>query len=378
MFNKKILITLVFAIVMSACTETPMKVVEKKLEAVAPMVKLTGEVNVYNFGEYLSEGFKPDFEKLTGLKVNYDTYDFNETLNTKLVAGQSGYDVVVPSNDWAFEQMSAGRFQKIDKSKIPNYKNLDPALMDMLKSIDPNSDYLIPWSWGYTGVGINEAKVKKALGDIPMPENPFDLVFKSEYASKLKSCGIMISDSPSNMMPLALQYLGKPTNSDVVADYDEAYKMLAKVRPYVRKFGGSADVNDIAEGNYCLFVTTAGDINMAAQRAKNPAIRPMIGHGGILFIDSMAIPADAKNVDNAHAWMNFSLDSKVAAQMTNELGYPTPALAALADVKPELASNKTIFLEPAALKSMALSPLPKTQEAKRALNDAFSRFKSGK
>ena len=374
MFKKRKIVVCLSLVTLSglgACGQSSQSVQEPKIK------KHAGVVNIYNFGEYLPESFKPGFERLTSLKVNYDTFDTNEALNAKLVAGRSGYDVVVATNDWAAEQIAQGRFQKLDKSKINNLKNLDPALMHMLESVDPGNEYLVPWSWGYTGVGINEDMVKKALGSMPIPQNPFDLVFNPEYAKKLKHCGIMMSDSPTNLIPLALQYIGKSTSSDYVADYKEALAMLNKVRPYVAKFGASEEVNGIAGGNYCAFVTTAGDINMASQRANNPSIKPLLGNGGILFIDSMAIPADSKNVENAHAWIDYSLQPKVSAELTNEMGYPTPVTAAVEFVKPAIAKNKTIFLDERAIKSMVLSPIPKSQDAKRALNDTFRQFKTG-
>ena len=271
--------------------------------AAAPAAKLTGEVNVYNWIEYLPEGHKEGFIEQTGLKVNYDTFETDEALNAKLIAGNTGYDVVVPGAAWAEGQIKQGKYQKIDKSKIPNYKNLDPALMEQIAAADPGNEYLIPWAWGFTGVGINEEKVKKALGDMPLPANPFDLVFNPEYTSKLKSCGIFMLDSPSEVLPAALQYMGKPANSTDVADFKAAATMLKAVRKDVRKFGDSSVVNEIADGNLCVFLAWSGDINKAALDSKNPAIKVLLGHGGIVFFDTMAIPADAKNLDNAYAWI---------------------------------------------------------------------------
>ena len=348
--------------------------------AAAPAAKLTGQVNVYNWIEYIPEKYVANFTETVGPKVNYDTFETDEALNAKLIAGNSGYDVVVPGAAFAENQIKQGKFMKLDKSKLPNYKNLDPALMAQIAKMDPNNDYLVPWAWGFTGVGINEAKVKKALGDMPLPENPFDLVFKPEYTSKLKSCGIFMLDSPSEILPAALQYLGKDASSNNVADYTAALDMLKKVRGDIRKFGDSSVVNEIADGNLCVFLGWSGDINMAAERSGNPDIKVLLGHGGIVFFDTMAITADAKNVDQAYAWINYSLDPKNAATITNELGYASPNKAALDQglIDKKFADNKTIFLSADVLSQMAPRRLPSDQAAVRAMNDAFRQFKTGK
>ena len=314
--------------------------------AAAPAAKLTGQVNVYNWIEYIPEKYVANFTETVGPKVNYDTFETDEALNAKLIAGNSGYDVVVPGAAFAENQIKQGKFMKLDKSKLPNYKNLDPALMAQIAKMDPNNDYLVPWAWGFTGVGINEAKVKKALGDMPLPENPFDLVFKPEYTSKLKSCGIFMLDSPSEILPAALQYLGKDASSNNVADYTAALDMLKKVRGDIRKFGDSSVVNEIADGNLCVFLGWSGDINMAAERSGNPDIKVLLGHGGIVFFDTMAITADAKNGDEAYAWIDYSLDPKNAATITNELGYASPNKAALDQglIDKRFGDKKAIFM----------------------------------
>ena len=348
--------------------------------AAAPAAKLTGQVNVFNWIEYIPEKYVANFTETVGPKVNYDTFETDEALNAKLIAGNSGYDVVVPGAAFAEVQIKQGKFMKLDKTKLPNYKNLDPALMAQIAKMDPNNEHLIPWAWGFTGVGINEAKVKKALGDMPMPENPFDLVFKPEYTSKLKSCGIFMLDSPSEILPAALQYLGKDASSNNVADYTAALDLLKKVRGDVRKFGDSSVVNEIADGNLCVFLGWSGDINMAAERSGNPDIKVLLGHGGIVFFDTMAITADAKNVDQAYAWINYALDPKNAATITNELGYANPNKASLDGglVDKKFADNKTIFLSADVLNQMAPRRLPSDQAAVRAMNDAFRQFKTGK
>ena len=346
----------------------------------APAAKLTGQVNVFNWIEYIPEKYTANFTEEVGPKVNYDTFENDEALNAKLIAGNSGYDVVVPGAAFAEIQIKQGKFMKLDKAKLSNYKNLDPALMAQVAKMDPNNDYLIPWAWGFTGVGINEAKVKKALGDMPLPENPFDLVFKPEYTSKLKSCGIFMLDSPSEILPAALQYMGKDAASNNPADYQAALDMLKKIRGDVRKFGDSSVVNEIADGNLCVFLGWSGDINMAAERSGNPDIKVLLGHGGIVFFDTMAITADAKNIDQAYAWLNYAMDPKNAATITNELGYAVANKAALDQglIDKKMADNKTIFLSAENLAQMAPRRLPADQAALRTMNDVFRDFKSGK
>ena len=375
-------LTVFAALVLTACggSKEAAKPAEAPVAGAPAPVKLTGEVNVFNWVEYIPEKYVDNFTKEVGVKVNYDTFETDEALNAKLIAGNSGYDVVIPGEAFAEIQIKQGKFLKLDKSKIPNYKNLDPALMAQVAKMDPNNDYLIPWAWGFTGIGINEAKVKKALGDMPMPENPFDLVFKPEYTSKLKQCGIFMLDSPSEIMPAALQYVGKDASSNNPADYTAALDMLKTVRKDVRKFGDSSVVNEIADGNLCVFLAWSGDINMAAERAGTSDIKVLLGHGGIVFFDTMAITADAKNIDQAYAWINFALDPKNAASITNELGYAVANKAALDQglVDKKMADNKTIFLSAENLATMAPRRLPSDQAAVRAMNDAFRVFKTGK
>lgn len=374
-------LSLMMALTITACGGgKPAAKADAKPDAAATAAKLGGQVNVFNWVEYIPEKYAANFTEQVGPKVNYDTFSTDEDLNAKLIAGNSGYDVVVPGAAFAEEHIKHGRFMKLDKSKLPNYKNLDPALMAQIAKMDPGNQYLVPWAWGFTGVGINEAKVKKALGDTPLPGNPFDLVFKPEYTNKLKSCGIFMLDSPSEVMPAALQYLGKDASSNNPADYAAALDMLKKVRPDVRKFGDSSVVNEIADGNLCVFLGWSGDINMAATRASNPDIKVLIGHGGIVFFDTMAIPVDAKDVDQAYAWINFALDPKNAASLTNELGYANPNKASLDQglVNKDKADNKTIFLTAENLSQMAPRRLPSDQAALRAMNDAFRVFKTGK
>ena len=208
-------------------------------------------LNIYNWPDYIAKDMVANFEKETGIKVNYQTFENNEALHAKLVAGNTGYDIVVPGAVFAKPQIDGGLLAKLDKSKVSHYANLDPAIMEKLVMIDPGNDYLIPWAWSFTTVGINKAKVAKALGSLPLPDNAWELVFNPVYTEKLKSCGIAYLDSPTEVLPPAMHYLGKNAYSNDAADHKAAGDMLAKVRPHIRMFS-STMIDDLAGGKACV------------------------------------------------------------------------------------------------------------------------------
>ena len=304
-------------------------------------------LNVYNWSDYIAEDTIKNFEKETGIKVNYDNYDTNEVLQAKLVAGNTGYDIVVPSSHFAKQQIESGLLQKLDRSKLTNWGNLDPGLLKQLANVDPGNQYLVDWLWGYVTVGIHIPKVKAALGDLPMPDNAWSLIFDPKYAAKLKSCGVNFLDSASEVLPVAMLYVGKPPYSKNAADYDAAAAMLKSVRPFVTRFSSSGYINDLAGGSLCAVMGYSGDINIARARAleANPkapaAIEALIPKGGAtLFFDTMAIPKDAKNVDNAHLFINYILRPEVAASLTNKVFYANPNAASLKFVKMRVCTRR--------------------------------------
>lgn len=377
------------ALVLAACgkkEEPPAPVAAPAAVASAPaaVAQNTEEkvLNIYNWPDYVPEGLTAAFEKETGIKVNYDTFETNEALHAKLVAGNTGYDIVVPGSVFAKPQIEGGMFQPLDKAKIKNLGNLDPAIMATLaKYTDPDNKYLVPWAWGFTTVGINQTKVAKALGKTPMPENAWDLVFKPEYTSKLKSCGIAYLDSPTEIIPVALHYIGKDAYSNDPADYKLASDMLAKVRKDVRVFS-STMIDDIAGGKACVVIGWSGDINIAADRAKENKSKDVIesllpSTGALIFFDTMAITKDAKHPNNALAFIDFYLRPENAARMANEMNYPTANKAAMEKIKPEIAGNKTIFVE-ADYFSKMIAPSSFTNEAREAMATAYNNFKKGK
>ena len=338
-------------------------------------------VNVYNWSDYIAEDTLKNFEKETGIKVRYDNYDNNEILHAKLVAGKTGYDVVVPSSYWGKLQADGGLLRKIDKSKIPNLKYLDPEIEAILAKLDPGNQYMVDWLWGYTTVGINVDKVKAALGGMPMPDNAWDLVFKPEYISKLKSCGVSFLDSPTDVVPAAMHYLGKPPFSRSQGDYQAVPALLKSVRPHVSLFSSSGYINDMANGSICVALGWSGDINIARQRAIDgktgqniQALIPKIG--GVLFFDTMVIPVDAPHPDNAHKFINYILRPEVHAALTNKVFYANPNKESRKFIKPEVANNPTVFPPEADMKKMAL-PDAVTNDIRRTMTRIYTSFKTG-
>ncbi len=341
-------------------------------------------LNIYNWSDYIADDTISNFEKETGIKVNYDNYDTNEILQAKLMAGNTGYDIVVPSSHFAKLQIEAGLLQKLDRSRLTNWGNLDPTLLKQLANVDPGNQYLVDWLWGFVTVGINIPKVKAALGALPMPDNAWSLIFDPKYAAKLKSCGVNFLDSASEVLPVAMLYVGKPAYSKSASDYDAAAQMLKTVRPYVTRFSSSGYINDLAGGSLCAVMGYSGDINIARARAleaapKAPAaIEAEIPKGGAtLFFDTMAIPKDAKNVANAHLFINYILRPQVAAALTNKVFYANPNAASLKFVKKDVAENKTIFLSPAD-KARMTPPDAVPQAIRRVQTRIFTNFKAGK
>jgi len=388
--KKHVLVLAVSAMLLAACgkKEEPAPAPQATPVAAAPAAAPAGPVyddekvlNIYNWPDYVPENLIADFEKETGIKVNYDTFETNEALHAKLVAGNTGYDIVVPGTVFAKPQIEARFYQPLDKSKIPNYSNLDPAVMQVLTKADPDNKHLVPWGWGFTTVGINKTKVAKALGSMPMPENAWDLVFKPEYTSKLKSCGIAYLDSPTEIIPVALHYIGKDAYSNDPADYKAATEMLAKVRKDIRLFS-STMIDDIAGGKACVAVGWSGDINIAAGRAKENGSKDEIeallpSTGALSFFDTMAVTKDAKHPNNAMAFINFFLRAESGAAMANEMSYNAGNKAALEKVNPELANNKTIFVDAEYMGKM-IPPSSFTNEAREAMATAYNAFKKGK
>lgn len=307
-------------------------------------------LNVYNWSDYIAENTIPDFEKKSGVKVVYDVFDSNEMVETKLLAGSSGYDIVVPTLNFLGRQIQAGVFQKLDKSKIPNLANLDPEMMKRIALQDPGNEYAVPYMWGTTGIGYNVDKVTAAFGNTDVT-NSWDLVFKPENIAKLKGCGVTLLDTPSELIPITLNYLGEDPNSQDPAVIDKAAALLKTIRPYVTNFHSSQYIDSMATGNTCLVVGWSGDIIQARDRAEEAKNGVKIAYsipkeGAPLWFDMLAIPKDAKHVESANAFINHLLEPQVAADNTNFVSYPNAVPKSTPLVEKAISGDPTIYPPP--------------------------------
>ena len=338
-------------------------------------------VNVYNWSDYIAEDTVPNFEKQTGIKVTYDVFDSNEVLETKLLAGASGYDVVVPTLNFLGRQIQAGVFLPLDKSKIPNYANLDPEAMKRLESQDPGNKYAVPYMWGTTGIGYNIDKVKAAFGNTDVTRS-LDLVFKPENISKLKSCGVTFLDTPSELIPIALNYLGEDPNSTDPAVIEKAAVLLRKIRPYISNFHSSQYIDALANGDICLVVGWSGDIIQARDRADEADNGVHIAYsipkeGAPQWFDMLAIPKDAKNVDSAYAFINYLLDPQVMANNSNFISYPNAVPKSKALMEKSITDDPTIYPPPeVAAKLFTFAIIP--PEVDKLYTRIWTELKTGK
>src|SRR5690606_7538448 len=306
------------------------------------------EVNVYNWSDYIAENTIADFTAETGITVNYDVFDSNEIVEARLLAGSSGYDIVVPSGFFLERQIPIGLFQPLDKTLLPNLSNLDPEIMAIVAEHDPDNAYGVPYMWGTSGLGYNVAAATERLGaDSPLLTS-YDILFDPEVVSQFADCGVSVLDAPVEMMAIALNYLGLDPNSEAPEDLAAGEALFAAIRPYIRYFHSSQYISDLANGEICLAVGYSGDVFIAADRAteagKGVEITYVIpDEGTSLWVDMMAIPADAPNPDNAHAFINYILEPEVAADVTNYVWYANPNAAADAFVDPEILADPAIY-----------------------------------
>ena len=350
-----------------------MKIAGKTLLAMSLMGVMAGAVqaddkvlHIYNWSDYIAPDTIANFEKESGIKVVYDVFDSNETLEAKLLAGKSGYDVVVPSNNFLAKQIKAGVYQELDKSKLSNYGNLNKSLLKAVSISDPDNKHAFPYMWGSIGIGYNPEKVKAALGVDTI--DSWDILFKPENIAKLKSCGVSFLDSPTEMLPVALHYLGLPTDSQKKEDIKKAEDLFLKIRPSVTYFHSSKYISDLANGNICVAVGYSGDVQQAKSRAAEAGDKVKV---------SYAIPKDAENVDGAYKFMNYLLQPKVMADITNAVRFPNGNAEATQYVNKEITSDPGIY--PSAevqAKLYAIADLPAATQ--RDLTRSWTKIKSGK
>ncbi|ADZ93009.1 polyamine ABC transporter substrate-binding protein [Marinomonas mediterranea] len=308
------------------------------------------DLKFYNWSDYIAEDTIPNFEERTGINVIQDVFDSNEVLEAKLLAGSSGYDLVVPSDNFLARQIKASIFAKLDKSKLPNLKYIDKKLLSVLETADPGNEHGVPYMWGSTGIGYNVDKVKEVLGD-DAPVDSWDLVFKAENMKKLQSCGVMFLDSPDELYPLALNYVGKNPNSHDRKDYStdsEAAKVLKSVRPYVRQFHSSQYISALANGEICVAIGWSGDVIQAQDRASEAENGVNIEYsipkeGTQIWFDMLAIPKGAKNKEAAYKFINYLLEPKVIADISNYVAYANPNTEASQYQDEEITNNAGIY-----------------------------------
>ncbi len=344
-------------------------------------VSAQGQVNVYNWSDYIAEDQLKDFAKNTGVKVNYTTYDSNEILDAKLRTGKSGYDVVVPTASPFFvRQLQANLFLPLDRSKLRNWKNLDPEILAALARYDADNRHGIPWMWGTTGIGYNVEEIRKRMPDAPVES--LRMIFDPAIVSKFKDCGVMPLDSATDVLPAALRYLGLDPDSKKPEDLAKAGDVVKAIRPYVSKFHSSEYINALAGGNICLALGYSGDIFQARDRGAKAARKVDVAYaipkeGSLLWIDVAGIPKDAPNVENAYRFLDFMLEPKVAAASSELTGYANGNQAAFALLPKEISGNPLIY-PPADVRAKFYTITAGTPEQIRERTRLWTAIKTGR
>jgi putrescine transport system substrate-binding protein len=336
-------------------------------------------LNLYIWSDYLAANTLSDFEKQTGIKVHVAYFDTNETLETKLLAGSSGYDIVVPTASYFERQIKAGVYQTLDKSKLPNLKNMDAQLMAKVALHDPGNAHGIIYTWGTNGIGYNEKMVKELMPDAPL--DSWRLVFDPAVASKVSKCGISVLDSPAEMMRAVYSYLGKDPNSQKAEDLVQAEAVLTKIRPYIRNINSSEYIEALANGDLCIAVGYNGDVMQARDRAreanKGIDIKYFVPkEGSILWFDMLAIPKDAPDTDSAYAFMNYIMTPQVIADISNFKRYANGNIASQPLVLASVKDDPGIYPPPEQRQKLAVQ-LADSIDQTRAITRVWQKFKTG-
>ena len=323
-------------------------------------------VNVYNWSDYIDESVIEEFTKETGIKVVYDVFDSNEILETKLLAGGSGYDVVVPTGNFLARQIQAGVFQKLDKAKLPNLVNMWDVVSERTAKYDPGNEYSINYMWGTVGIGYNQKKIQEALGIDKV--DSWDVFFNPDKLAKLADCGVYVLDSPTDIIPTTYKYLGIDTETTSPDDLAKAEEALMNIRPHIRKFHSSEYINALANGDICLAVGWSGDVFQARDRAAEADQGVVVDYvvpkeGAEMWFDQLAIPADAPHSEEAHEFLNFMMKPDVIAKASNYIFYANGNKASQEFIDKEILDDPAIFPDAESLaKLFTVSPYdPKTQ-----------------
>jgi putrescine transport system substrate-binding protein len=338
-------------------------------------------INVYNWSDYIEPKVIEAFTKETGIKVQYDTFDANETLETKLLAGKSGYDVVVPTGYFLERQIKAGVFQKLDKNKLKNLGNVWPEVASRLAAYDPGNQYAINYMWGTTGIGFNAKSVRDRLGPDGKIDS-WDIVFKPDNLAKFRDCGIHMLDSADDIIPAALHFLGLNPDSNDPKDLERAAELLAKIRPLVRKFHSSEYLNALASGEICLVVGWSGDIKQAQKRAADAKNGVVVGYsipkeGAQMFFDNLAIPKDATHVAEAHAFIDYLLRPEVAALNSNLVAYANGNLASQKFIDRLILDDKSVYPDASTMNRL-YTVGARDQKSQRLINRLWTKIKTGR
>lgn len=351
------------------------------LLAAGPTQAQQRNLHIYNWTDYIAEDAVPAFIKETGIQTTYDVFDSQEIVEARLSAGKSGFDLVVATMlPFMDRQIKAGLYQKVDKSKLPNLKNLDPEIMKLLAKSDPGNQYAVPWMWGTSGIGYNGDRVNRILANAPV--SSLAILFDPAIVARFKGCGVVMLDSPTDVFPAVLKYLGRDPNSQTPEDLELATAHMMKIRPSVRKFHSSEYINDLATGNACLAFGFSGDMFQAADRAKKAKRGVTIDYaipteGALFWVDSFMIPKDASNVAEAHVFLDYALRPAVAAASANAVGYASPNEAAFPLIDESVRLDPNVF-PPANVRERFYTITVPTPEYERLRTRAWTRIKTGR
>ena len=350
------------------------------LLATTAMANAQGSINVYNWSDYIADGILERFTAQTGIAVNYDVFDSNDTLEARMLAGSSGFDIVVPTSDFMQRQIAAGIYQPLNKDLLPNLANMDPALMELAAAFDPGNAHSVIYLWGTTGIGYNRAAVAERMG-ADYVVNSWNLIFDPANISRFADCGVALLDAPTEILPPALRFLGLDPTSTEQADLDRAAELINSIRPHIRYFHSSQYISDLANGEICLAVGWSGDILQAGARAEEAGQGIEINYaipteGAHLWFDMLVIPADAPNPEGAHAFINFLMDPEVAAANTNYVQYPNANLASRPMIDPEVLNDPTIYPTDATI-STSWTLRPYDSATDRIVTRLWTRLRTG-
>lgn len=369
------LTALSMTLLLAACGSKP----DASTAAAAPVVE-DKVLNVYNWSDYIEASVIEDFTKETGIKVQYDVFDSNEMLETKLLAGNTGYDIVVPSASFLNRQLQAGVHQKLDKSLLPNLRNIDPSIAQRIEAFDKGNEHSVNYMWGTSGVGYNVKKIAERMKDAPV--DSFAMFYDPKVVSKFADCGVTILDAPSEVIGTVLIYLGKDANSEKPEDLAAAEAVLKAVRPYIKNFHSSAYIEQLANGEICLALGWSGDVLQAKTRAGEANNGVEVDYripkeGAVMFFDQLAIPKDAKHPKNAHLFIDYLLRPEVAAKNSSYISFANANAASTALIDKSVTDNPNVY-PPADLMAKLVPDMPESAEFSRALNRSWTTVKTGK